>query len=256
MLFLGVPIWHSLDVKTSHCISSLIVGSRETIHCEMQEGDGLISRSRSTLATKMLLGHPEADVLGMIDADIQFEPQDFLKIVGAARESGQIVAGVYVTRQRQPKPTSLAFPGQTFRFVTQDEPSLAEVRYVSPGFMAVPRRILEAMVEGEFTTIDGIERLHYARGGSDEGRTFDFFRTMVIADEAGEPWWLGEDFSFCERARQLGFKNYIDQSVFLGHRATVSVSVFDLESAGDCLGPERPPAYEALGLTKTIRRQQ
>src|SRR3990167_98132 len=128
-----------------HSVSALLVGSKETIHCELNEGDGLISRSRSTLATKMLTHFPEADVLGMVDTDIQFEPADFLKLVKSARETGQIVAAVYVTRERKPKPTSLPYPGQQWHFVNQDEPSMVEVKYISPGFMAVPRNVLEEM---------------------------------------------------------------------------------------------------------------
>ena len=253
MIFLGMPVWHTLDVKTAHCVSALLVGSRETIHCEMQEGDGLISRSRSTLASRMLTGFPDADVMGMVDVDIQFEPSDFLKMIQSARETGQIVAGVYVTRQRSPKPTSLPFEGQQWSFVDQDEPLLEEVKYVSPGFMAVPRKVLEDMVDGVFTNIDGHESLHYARGGSDEKHTYDFFRTMVIRDEQGEPWWLGEDFAFCERAKQLGYKCLIDRSIFITHRASVSVSVFDLEYPGHALSAEAPPAYEGIGLTKTVK---
>ena len=168
-----------------HSVSSLILSSRESIHCELNEGDGLISRSRSTLATKMLMSFPEADVMGMVDTDIQFEPADFLKMVRSARETGQIVAGVYVTRERKPKPTSLPFPGQQWHFVDQDEPSLVEVKYISPGFMAVPRNILEEMTRAEFQAIDGPERLWFARGGSDEKRFWYFFRPMTIRDDTG-----------------------------------------------------------------------
>lgn len=235
-----------------HAVSSLMVGSKETIHCEINEGDGLISRSRSTLATKMLTHFPDADVLAMVDTDIHFEPSDLLKMVHSARETGQVIAGLYVTRERIPKPTSLPFPGQQWHFVDQEGPSLVEVRYVSPGFMAVPRTVLEAMTAGEFKTIDGVERLHYARGGSDERYTYDFFRPFVIEDDAGEPWLLGEDFAFCERFKQLGYQCYIDQSIFLGHKASVSVGVFDLEYPGHSLGEEAPPSYEAIGLTKQI----
>ena len=253
MIFLASAVWHGVDVHTMHSISALVVGSRETIHCEMNNGDGLISRSRSTLVTKMLTDFPEADVLGMVDTDIQFEPSDFLKMVKSARETGQIVAGLYVTRERTPKPTSLPYPGQQWHFVDQDEPALVEVRYVSPGFMAVPRKVLEDMVDGEFEYIDGREKLHLARGGSDERHTYDFFRTMVIRDENGEPWWLGEDFAFCERAKQLGYKCFIDQSIFIGHRATVSMTVFDLEYPKHSFGEEGVPAYEQIGLTKRVK---
>ena len=253
MIFLAMASWHTASVHTLHAVSALMVGSKETIHCEINEGDGLISRSRSTLASKMLTHFPDADVLGMVDTDIQFGPADFLKLVRSARETGQIVAGVYVTRERKPKPTSLPFSGQQWHFVNQDEPSLVEVKYVSPGFMAVPRAVLEAMVKGEYQTIDGTERLHYARGGSDERYCWDFFRPFVIRDDAGEPWLLGEDFAFCERAKQLGYQSVIDQSIFLGHRAAVSVGVMDLEYPGHSLSDAAPPSYEAMGLTKNVR---
>ena len=252
MIFLGMASWHTASIHTMHSVASLMLMSKETIHCEINEGDGLISRSRSTLASKMLTQFPEAAVLGMVDTDIQFEPSDFLKLCKSARETGQVVAGVYVTRERAPKPTSLPYPGQQWHFVNQDEPLLTEVRYVSPGFMAVPRKVLEDMVTGEFKTIDGIERLHYARGGSDEKATYDFFRTFIVEDDQGRPWWLGEDFSFCERAKQLGYKCLIDQSIFLGHKAAVSVGVADLEYAGHSLTAEAPPSTYELGLTKQV----
>ena len=250
-VFVGVPVWHGIDVKAVHCFASLMVGAKDSIHFEMQEGDGLISRSRSTLATKML--ETDADVMVMIDADIQFEPADFIKLVKSARATGQIVAGVYVTRAKKARPTIVPYPGTELSFVDSDSPNLMEVLYASAGFMAVPRTVLEAMTEGTFQTINGPEPLWFCRGGPDERRVWDFYRMFVVRDDKGEPWWLEESYAFCERARQLGFKTYADTSIFLGHRATVSMTIFDVETPGHAYGELGVPAYEALSLKKEVR---
>jgi len=42
-------------------------------------------------------------------------------------------------------------------------------------------------------------------------------------------WYLGEDFSFCERARQAGYKIYADTSIRLWHFGN---SPFGWEDAG------------------------
>ena len=229
-----------------------MVGAKDSITLEMQEGDGLISRSRSTLATKAL--ESGADVMVMIDADIQFEPSDFIKLVKGARATGQIVAGVYVTREKKPRPTVIPYPGTELSFVDSEESQLMEVLYASAGFMAVPIPILRAMTEGQFKEIDGHHTLWYSRGGPEEGRKiWDFYRMFVVRDSKGEPWWLEESFAFCERARQLGFKTYADTSIFLAHRATVSMTIFDVETPGHAYGEQGIPAYEGLGLKKEVR---
>lgn len=252
MIFVGVPVWHGLDVKTAHCLSSLMVGAKDTVHLEMQEGDGLISRSRSTLASKAL--ESGADVMVMIDADIQFEPADFIKLVKSARATGQIIAGVYVTREKKPRPTIVPYPGTELAFVDSPDPNLMEVLYASAGFMAVPRKVLQDMTEAEFQTINGPEVLWHSRGGPEEGKLiWDFYRMMVVRDSNGLPWWLEESYSFCERARQIGYKVYADTSVFIAHRATVSMTIFDVETPGHAYGEQGLPAYEGLGLVKEVR---
>jgi predicted O-methyltransferase YrrM len=44
-----------------------------------------------------------------------------------------------------------------------------------------------------------------------------YFAPLVAADGRGDPWYLGEDFAFCERARQAGFPVQADTSIRLWH---------------------------------------
>ena len=43
-----------------------------------------------------------------------------------------------------------------------------------------------------------------------------FFQPMLHTSDAG-PWYLSEDYAFCERARQCGFKIMADTSIRLWH---------------------------------------
>ena len=44
-----------------------------------------------------------------------------------------------------------------------------------------------------------------------------YFSPMISQDTSGEPWYLNEDFSFCERARQSGFRIIADTTIRLWH---------------------------------------
>ncbi len=59
-----------------------------------------------------------------------------------------------------------------------------------------------------------------------------FFQPMVLMAERG-PWYLAEDYAFCERARQCGFKIMADTSIRLWH---IGEYAYGWEDAGQ----ERP----------------
>ncbi len=46
-----------------------------------------------------------------------------------------------------------------------------------------------------------------------------FFQPMLKPEPEGH-WYLGEDFAFCERARQCGFQIMADTSIRLRHYGT------------------------------------
>jgi hypothetical protein len=54
---------------------------------------------------------------------------------------------------------------------------------------------------------------------------------MVIADGPGY-WYLGEDYAFCERARQAGHKVVIDSTIRLGH---IGAYTYGWEDAGQAM---------------------
>lgn len=259
MIYVSTPIWRYYDVRAAHSLTSAIAmnDTKEPVLWETIDGDALIERSRSILATKFYNGieHPEtgevADIMVILDDDVQFDPKDLWSIVAQARERQEPVGGIYVTRSRKPHLASRLLPDQPFVF---GKSGTVEVEYLATGFMAVPRVCVQRMVE--IGMRDGFEtRLHDGQRhyidlcelGVGDLPCYDVFGTYKIDDRVkpGHVHRLSEDWAFCENLRQCGYKIWADQSIILSHRAYVSITCYDLpeaEGGGTMLSEEGAPA--------------
>lgn len=153
-------------------------------------GDALIDRSRSRMASSFLQAPREdvGDVLLMLDHDIQWMPGDLQGLAKKCLETKGVVAGVYAKRNFGVG-TAVRFAGEG-EYV-QGTDVLAPATYVSTGFIAIHRDVLEAVKE----------KVPYCTIGS----LWPMFIPMVIKRGDGETEELSEDWAFCERAREQGF---------------------------------------------------
>lgn len=244
-VYIACPIWRYLDVRVAHAITAVMSDPRERVIFETWDGDALISRTRSQLATKMMTDPlcEDVDVMVIIDDDVQFYPQDFWKIVDGAREKQAPYGGIYVTRSREPHTAALGFPGQNLTFQEAEEPNPVPIRYLATGFMAVPRVCFQSMIDHPgFETVHGTEPIVYCEQGVGSNPMYDFFRCFEIKENDGRIHYLSEDWAFCERARQCGYDIWADTSIILQHRAVVSVTVADLANRGHALGTDGAPS--------------
>ncbi|KKM85188.1 hypothetical protein LCGC14_1291590 [marine sediment metagenome] len=177
-------------------------------------GDALVERARSTCATLFLT--TDADVLMSIDSDIvNFTPEHVQTVCEGAEEHG-VVSGLYVTRGTpvsNPRPSVVPMNGVE---INLREPELVEMRWLPQGFIAVHRRVFEEMKKT-------LPVLHELKGGM-----WPFYQTFEFDDPDEGRILLGEDWAFCERARQAGFKSYLDPSVTVGHVGSYIYSIKDL----------------------------
>ena len=89
-----------------------------------------------------------------------------------------------------------------------------ELRYAGTGFLLVRRQV--------YTDIQ--ERLGLPVCNQRFGRPMvPFFQPMLIPDGEGH-WYLPEDFAFCERARQCGYKIMADTTIRLWHHGSYGYS--------------------------------
>lgn len=231
-VFVGPSIWRELNVLTATRMMVALTTAPQTEQVIWAPlwNDALIGRSRSIMCTEFLKS--TADVMVIIDDDIVFEAEDFWKIVEGARETRSIYGGGYVTRSTAPHLTSRVFPNTTITWAQGPVRRPLEIQYLATGFFAIHRDLMEAMVDAEFTDADGTHRIAECVLGADRP-FYPFFSPFQALEEDGRRHYLSEDWAFCNRARQLGFRVWMDQSIVLQHMGLYPYTVADLENPGN-----------------------
>ena len=170
--------------------------------------DALITRARSTVATQYL-EQGAGDVLIMVDHDIGWDAGDLEHLTRVCLDMVGIVGGVYSKRGFE-----LGVPirfGEYGEYRVPDD-RVVECSYVATGFMAIHRRVLEAMAAELPMTVHGFR---------------PFFDTPLVTREDGQTESLSEDYAFCERARALGFRVWADLRPNLTHMGSHVYTVAD-----------------------------
>jgi hypothetical protein len=175
-----------------------------------------IDRTRCDMATAALADG--FDELMWIDADIQFDPDDVERLRG---HDLPVVAGLYPKKGVQELAVHLE-PGTTALEVGEGG-GLVDVRYVATGFLLIQRLVFDD-VQRHFSL-----PVCNARFGQ---ASVPYFLPMVIADDGGGYWYLGEDYAFCERARQAGHQIVVDTTIRLGH---IGKYTYGWEDAGHAI---------------------
>ena len=112
---------------------------------------------------------------------------------------------------------------------------MVPLRWAPQGFIATHRRVFEEMRKT-------LPRLHEMKGGM-----YPFYQTFQFDDPDEGPILLGEDWAFCERARQAGFTVYLDPSVTVGHVGSYIYTIRDL-------GAEYPRELKLSGGNWIVRQ--
>ena len=145
------------------------------------------------------------DELMWIDTDVAFEPRDVERL----RSHGlPLCCGIYAKKGPR-RIAAHVLPG-TRRIMFGEGGGLVEIQYAPGGFLHVRREVLETIATQLALPICN-ERF---------GRPMvPYFAPMVHTDEKG-PWYLSEDFAFCQRVRQCGFRIVADTTIRLWHLGT------------------------------------
>ena len=165
-------------------------------------GCSVVSRARNLLAKDFL--ESKCTDLIFIDSDINFEPEDVLRLMAWTSEPKKgIVAGVPRVRGEEKVYISLLDYDENNE-LTMNGMGLVRAKRVATAFMMVRRDVFETLVEAhpEWTYYDKkTDRMLPA--------LFDFKLT--------EEGYMGEDFLFCDRTREVGFEVWVDPTIKLGH---------------------------------------
>lgn len=163
-------------------------------------GYSAIDQGRNQIASDALRDGFEE--LLWIDSDIGFEPD----AVERLRSHGlPIACGVYPKKAK--RSFALNFSAGTKQVSFGSGGGLIEIPYAGAGFLHTRREVYHA-VQQRFRLPACNERF----GPS----MIPFFQPLVIPDGAGH-WYLAEDYSFCHRARECGYRIMADTTIRLTH---------------------------------------
>lgn len=208
--YLSVCAWRELDAITAMRIFRTAGLKEPRFIWGVQPEDALISRSRCNQGTKFLETKQWGEVFLSVDSDIEFKPEDAALIVKDVADGLDICGGFYVTRsQDAPAHPAVRLAPNQHLIIGRGEP--AEIVYASTGFMAVHRKVFERLAE----------TMELCRSGP--RYFYPFYSPFVYKGE-----YLSEDWAFCQRARDIGFKIWLDPRIRLGHLGYKSFTVEEI----------------------------
>jgi hypothetical protein len=163
-------------------------------------GYAAIDQGRNQIATDALRDGFEETL--WIDSDVSFHPDSVQRI---RSHPHAIICGVYPQKGRKALACHVMPGAPTMDFGRRG--GLVEILYAGAGFLLVRREVYLAVQE----------KLKLPMCNERFGRPMiPFFHPMIRPIEEAH-WYLAEDYAFCHRARQCGFRVYADTSIRLWH---------------------------------------
>jgi hypothetical protein len=181
-------------------------------------GCSVVSRARNLLVKDFL--ESDCTDLMFIDADINFDPEDVLRLMAWASDPVKGIVGG-VPRTRKANKVYIAQLDQDEEGLTMNKMGLVRAKRIATAFMLVRREVFERLVNEN-------PQWNYYDHSSDRqlNAVFDFLVT--------EEGYMGEDYLFCDRARAIGYEVWIDPTIKLGH---MGVQEYEGDFGRDVLYP-------------------
>lgn len=201
-VFLSICTHRYLDPQNVECLINTLASSTPEISFGYGfQMEAMIDRARAMQVMQFLAS--DFDVLLFIDDDILWMPEDAVRIAQDAIGKQSIVCGPYAKKTEAGG--IIAVPLQKEEFLLGDGGKLLEIRWGGTGFMAIPRCVVETLAK----------TMPLVKVRKDI-EICPMFMPMVKEID-GELIDLSEDYSFCQKASDLGFKIWLDTRVKLGH---------------------------------------
>jgi len=163
-------------------------------------GCSIITMARNMLVDQFL--QSDCTDLLFIDADVIAEPDHILRLMAQSGDK-DITAGAYPRRRKD----KMFFMDLHYddEGNLEFEGSMMRVNRVGTGFMLVRRGVIEALAERADTYLgqDGVGKV---------ANIFEF--------KLKDGMFVGEDYAFCDAARALGYKVWLDVEISLPHVGT------------------------------------
>ena len=201
------------------CDSSLRQLEKAGYTVNRVEGYSAIDQARCQLASDSYFSGYKETL--WIDSDICFQTEDVEKL---RAYDEPITCGIYPQKGKRALACHVLPGTEHIEFGTSG--GLIEIKYAGAGFLHVRRCVYEAIAA----------KLPICNEEFDKPM-IPFFMPLHVKTPNGH-WYLAEDFAFCHRARECGFRIMADTTIRLWHLGEQNHSWDALEQ-----NPQRTAAY-------------
>jgi hypothetical protein len=206
-VMLGLPTYDfKISAKLAISLASFCVQAQQhgvDIQICNISGCSVVSRVRNLIASDFLAS--DCTDLMFIDSDINFDAEDIFRLMAWNIDPKKgIVAGIPVARKKG-KVYISTLDTDDNEHIFMDKMGLVRAKRVATAFMMIRRDVFTQLKDAHPEWVYYDEK----KVGDEMIAFFDF------ALKDGN--YIGEDFLFCDRARELGFEVWIDPTIKLGH---------------------------------------
>lgn len=200
-LFVAIPTYDGkLSIKLAYTLAALMpMAMKHGISVKLGHVSGcsIITMARNMLVDQFL--QSDCTELLFIDSDVLAKPEDILRLMAQSGDK-DITAGSYPRRAKDRKffmdlyfdeKDELEFDG-----------ALMRIQRVGTGFMLIRRNVIEHIAEKSQKYL----------GQDGTGQVANVFEFTMLDGK-----FVGEDYSFCDKARAEGFKVWLDVEISLPH---------------------------------------
>jgi len=194
-----VPHLHGIEPECDDALKGM---ERAGVRVVRRVGSSAIDVARNEMASDAL--HDGFESILFVDADLGFDPLDALRLLARPEP---VVSGVYAKKGRRELASTFA-EGVDEVVLGRGSPGLYPLKYAAAGFLRVRAAALRRIIAGLDLPLCNLD---WGRG------CWPFFLPLISTRPGGHPHYLGEDWAFSHRLRQVGITPLADASFRLWH---------------------------------------
>lgn len=206
-VMLGLPTYDfkvTTKLAMALCHFSVLAGQHGVqIQFSNISGCSVVSRARNLIAKDFL--DSDCTDLIFIDSDINFDANDLFRLLAWTSDPKKgIVAGIPVARKKGQVFISTLDMDENDQ-VVMNKMGLVRAKRVATAFMCIRKEVFETLRDAHPEWVYRDERM-------DDKVLYSFFDFLSTPEG-----YIGEDYLFCDRAREHGYEVWIDPTIKLGH---------------------------------------
>lgn len=229
---IGLPTYDfKVSSKLAISLASFCVKAQDhgvQIQISNISGCSVVSRVRNLIAQDFIKS--DCTDLMFIDADINFNADDIFRLMAWASDPKKGIVGGVPTARKKGKIYISTLDQDEDGGIYMNHMGLVKAKRLATAFMLIRREVFEQMQEKhpELRYMD--DRVENPNPDKLCYSFFDFKSTPE--------GYIGEDYVFCDRARELGFEIWVDPTIKLGH---MGITEFEGSFGEDYLYPLLKP---------------